>query len=241
VHRRINSLLPGLTSLTREPLVLNKYERGDYYYEHDDFRRATVLIYLNDDFTGGATFFPQINLRVYPKLGRAVVFFPNRAGMPFADSSSSVKPYMSHIAEEVLSGQKITAQVWLRENISLSIDAHLAAYNEDVAKFRSTAEQGTLRRMNETHATDTQGNELCCMCSKFKMETMQMVAFSAEDYDLDADGQVECLQECFGKCSEKGGTYMGCYDEETMVQMQESWAMTGMLKVKEDDGPGDIC
>merc|ERR1712048_930251 len=73
MHHQIDALLPGLASLAREPPVLTKYERGDFYYEHDDFRRTTVLIYLNDNFTGGTTFFPQINLRVEPKLGRAVV------------------------------------------------------------------------------------------------------------------------------------------------------------------------
>merc|ERR1712232_471502 len=130
VHRQINALLPGATELSHEPLVLNKYERGDYYYEHGDLRRATVLVYLNDNFTGGATFFPRINLRVKPKLGRALIFFPNRFGMRSDNLSSCMKPYMAHIAEEVLSGEKVTAQVWLRESISLPIDAHLRTCQE---------------------------------------------------------------------------------------------------------------
>jgi len=125
------------------------------------------------------------------------------------------------------------------EQTEVSVEAHLATYNEEVAQFRSEAEQGTLQKMNETHGTNTQGNEICCMCSKFK--NYKMVAFSAEDYDLDFGGHMECARECFGKCQKKGGTYMGCFDEKTMVQMQRTWAMTGMLKVKEDDGPGDIC
>eukprot|EP00930_Biecheleria_cincta_P042241 TRINITY_DN2905_c0_g1_i2.p1 TRINITY_DN2905_c0_g1~~TRINITY_DN2905_c0_g1_i2.p1 ORF type:complete len:157 (-),score=39.31 TRINITY_DN2905_c0_g1_i2:99-569(-) len=125
------------------------------------------------------------------------------------------------------------------EQTELSEEAHFATYNADVAQFRSDADQGTLQKMSETEATSTKGNELCCMCSKFK--DFRMVAFSAEDYDLDFDGRMECARECFGKCSKKSGTYMGCFDENTMVKMQRSWAMTGMLKVKEDDGPGDIC
>jgi len=38
-------------------------------------RYATFIIYLNDDFTGGETEFPKHNIKVKPKIGKAVLFF----------------------------------------------------------------------------------------------------------------------------------------------------------------------
>eukprot|EP00931_Biecheleriopsis_adriatica_P112162 TRINITY_DN86703_c0_g1_i1.p1 TRINITY_DN86703_c0_g1~~TRINITY_DN86703_c0_g1_i1.p1 ORF type:complete len:173 (+),score=41.58 TRINITY_DN86703_c0_g1_i1:64-519(+) len=120
-----------------------------------------------------------------------------------------------------------------------AVEADFMAYSQDVARFRSEADKGTLQTMRDADAALSMGNEICCMCSKFK--DFKMVAFSVEDYDLGPSGRIECATECLGKCSEKGGTFMGCFDENTMVQMQKSWAMTGILKVKDDDRPGDIC
>ncbi|HEX2569785.1 MAG TPA: 2OG-Fe(II) oxygenase [Polyangia bacterium] len=65
-----------------ERLRFFRYEPGQYYLWHQDspFRRSdkeqsllTVLIYLNDDFTGGATEFDG-GYRVVPQRGMALVF-----------------------------------------------------------------------------------------------------------------------------------------------------------------------
>ncbi|MCG8418265.1 MAG: 2OG-Fe(II) oxygenase [Proteobacteria bacterium] len=36
--------------------------------------RVTLVVYLNDDFTGGATNFPELDVTVTPKTGRALMF-----------------------------------------------------------------------------------------------------------------------------------------------------------------------
>lgn len=119
VHRKIDSVLPGLASTYREPVVLTRYKQGGHHNEHMDWRRATMLMYLNDNFTGGNTFFPQLGLRVQPKSGRAVVFFPNRNRLLDA------KDYMSHASQELISGEKVIAQVWIGADVKQAVGSNL--------------------------------------------------------------------------------------------------------------------
>jgi predicted 2-oxoglutarate/Fe(II)-dependent dioxygenase YbiX len=60
-------------------LRLVRYDEGGYFKVHtdtsgDDRRRIAVVIYLNDDFDGGATIFPLLGCRSVPRKGRGVVF-----------------------------------------------------------------------------------------------------------------------------------------------------------------------
>lgn len=70
-----------------EVLQVQKYEPGQEYVNHCDFfnypehptitgndRIATMIIYLNDDFTGGETVFPLLNVTVKPKRGMGLFF-----------------------------------------------------------------------------------------------------------------------------------------------------------------------
>lgn len=70
-----------------------KYHPGQEFKEHKDgrFRRntqeaslLTLLIYLNDDFTGGETFFRTMDINFAPKLGAALIFEHRvvHAGLP---------------------------------------------------------------------------------------------------------------------------------------------------------------
>jgi hypothetical protein len=109
VHAQIKAVLPGLhvdQQIVAEHLVLTRYAAGGYYTEHTDGRRATVLMYLGGDGTEGATFFPNLGVRIEPKPGRALIFFPNTP-------QGEEKYCLSHAAEEVRSGEKWVAQVWL--------------------------------------------------------------------------------------------------------------------------------
>ena len=80
-----------------------RYAPGHYYTPHSDTglhrhdRYFTVLCYLNEDFEGGATSFPQLNYRVTPRSGK-VVIFPST--------------YL-HCAEPVASGEKYVLVSWL--------------------------------------------------------------------------------------------------------------------------------
>lgn len=65
-----------------EPMPLVKYSSGDYFDCHSDLtdgfqtqRIATMIMYLNDDFQGGCTYFPKFNLRIQPRRGSALVYY----------------------------------------------------------------------------------------------------------------------------------------------------------------------
>jgi predicted 2-oxoglutarate/Fe(II)-dependent dioxygenase YbiX len=80
-----------------------RYEPGGYYAAHTDTgvnlldRHFTVVCYLNDDFEGGETSFPQFRYSVSPQRGMAVVF---------------PATYV-HRAERLISGEKYIIVSWL--------------------------------------------------------------------------------------------------------------------------------
>jgi hypothetical protein len=60
-------------------LRLVRYDEGGFFKVHsdttgDDRRRFAVVVYLNDDFGGGATVFPLLGCRSVPEKGKGVVF-----------------------------------------------------------------------------------------------------------------------------------------------------------------------
>jgi prolyl 4-hydroxylase len=80
-----------------------RYSPGNYYTPHSDTglnrsdRYFTVICYLNDDFEGGQTSFPQLDYRITPRSGKAVIF---------------PATYL-HCAEPVISGEKYILVSWL--------------------------------------------------------------------------------------------------------------------------------
>lgn len=80
-----------------------RYSPGNYYRPHSDTgvhrtdRYFTVIAYLNDDFEGGKTSFPELNYSVAPRCGKAVIF---------------PATYM-HCAEPVTCGEKYVLVSWL--------------------------------------------------------------------------------------------------------------------------------
>lgn len=62
-----------------EPLAIVKYEKNNYFNLHHDgsFRRATLLIYLNDVDKDGETIFPCHNLSIKPIQGSGVFWYNN--------------------------------------------------------------------------------------------------------------------------------------------------------------------
>jgi prolyl 4-hydroxylase len=107
-----------------EDLQVVKYEKGNYYRAHHDsypdndpyffasggHRVLTALIYLNDDFEGGETDFPNLELRVKPVKNRAVIFHPLDA------KNKKCHPYALHAGMDVTSGTKYVCNLWIREN-----------------------------------------------------------------------------------------------------------------------------
>jgi prolyl 4-hydroxylase len=111
VHR-----LTGVPKENQEPTQVARYHTGQFYKSHQDAldkedavtgqRIATVLIYLNNVNSGGGTFFNNLNLRVKPKEGDAIVFLP-------AKIDGSMDTRLLHTAEDA-SDTKWVSQVWVR-------------------------------------------------------------------------------------------------------------------------------
>ncbi|MBI1804710.1 MAG: 2OG-Fe(II) oxygenase [Ignavibacteriae bacterium] len=80
-----------------------RYTPGGHYVAHIDSgtdlddRHFSVVCYLNDDLTGGATSFPMINYATTPQCGKAIIF-PSE--------------YL-HQAEQVISGRKYVIVTWI--------------------------------------------------------------------------------------------------------------------------------
>ena len=83
-------------------------KEGRLEIELNGQRQFTVLIYLNDDFEGGQTYFPKLDLLFTPKKG-AGLFFNNTYGDGCVIESSF------HAGLPVSSGRKIALNIWIRE------------------------------------------------------------------------------------------------------------------------------
>jgi len=82
-------------------------EDGQRFAANGGQRVATVLIYLNDVEKGGQTNFPMLDIKVQPKMGMALVFFP-----------STVDGYLDkkalHAALPAID-VKFVSQIWIRQ------------------------------------------------------------------------------------------------------------------------------
>jgi len=110
-----------------ESLQVVRYEPNGYYKEHHDSccdnteicndfikrggqRIKTVLIYLNDDFEDGSTYFPLLGKKYKPPKYSAIIF------NPLAKNSNKCHPYALHAGLPVKSGVKYIANLWFRES-----------------------------------------------------------------------------------------------------------------------------
>jgi len=113
LNRRIARLTDS-ASAQGEPLQLLRYAPGQQYRLHVDAvpglsnqRVMTVLVYLNDDYDGGATSFPDLGISHRGRRGDALIFtniLPNGAPDPAA----------RHRGEPITRGTKIVASRWIR-------------------------------------------------------------------------------------------------------------------------------
>lgn len=125
IYQKISSMY-NIPFENAEDMQVVRYLPNQYYNEHhdsccddnikcDDFskksgqRILTVLIYLNNEFTDGQTYFPKLKLKIKPKTGSAIVFYP------LAMNSSKCHPLALHAGLPVSSGEKWIANLWFRE------------------------------------------------------------------------------------------------------------------------------
>ena len=118
------SEITGTEMKSQEELQVVRYKPGGFYKPHydacnketDDCTRLnnglgprfiTFIIYLNDGFDGGETFFPQIDTKVVPKRGKAVIFYN-------VDSEGEILPKSLHGGLDVKNGEKWICNKWIR-------------------------------------------------------------------------------------------------------------------------------
>lgn len=117
--------LAGSTFDQGEPLAVLLYRPGEQYRPHVDYltedghaasadlarrgqRVATSLVRLNQDFAGGDTVFPRLDVRWAGPIGDALSFANT-------DAAGTGDPMTLHAGEPVKSGMKLLASLWLRE------------------------------------------------------------------------------------------------------------------------------
>lgn len=109
-----------------EHLQVVKYRKGGFYREHHDsvyeddeiskkffesggHRVLTMIIYLTDDFEGGATRFVTLKKDVKPKKHGSILFYP------LDKNNRRCHPKALHAGMPLKSGEKIIANVWIRQ------------------------------------------------------------------------------------------------------------------------------
>jgi prolyl 4-hydroxylase len=70
-------------------------------------RYATVLVYLNDNYTGGTTSFPKLGITVHPEKGKAILFYDvDPTTLQILDKSF-------HSGDPLINGEKWIANKWV--------------------------------------------------------------------------------------------------------------------------------
>ena len=114
LNRRI-AAASGTDRACGEPLQVLRYRPGQEYRPHfdslpttDNQRILTMLVYLNEGFEGGETFFTRSGLKFAGRLGDALQFRN-------ALKDGAADPNAEHAGLPVTSGEKFVASRWIRE------------------------------------------------------------------------------------------------------------------------------
>lgn len=130
IFQKIANITEKLTKLpveNQEMLQIVAYEEGGHFNEHFDGcvyndktycdkinrnageRKATLLIYLNDNFEGGETEFVHLDIKIKPKKGNAILFINT------TDAQINIEESM-HCGHPVRNGQKWICTKWIHFN-----------------------------------------------------------------------------------------------------------------------------
>lgn len=114
INRRI-AAASGSAADAGEPLQVLRYRPGQQYRPHhdalpgtDNQRILTMLVYLNDAYSGGETMFLSTGLKVKGAAGDALLFRN-------ADERGEPDPRAQHAGLPVTSGEKLIASRWIRQ------------------------------------------------------------------------------------------------------------------------------
>lgn len=113
----INSKLSKNMKNSLEGIQVQKYAIGQKYnphydtFEHkdgSDQRSWTLMIYLNDVEEGGGTLFTNLNLRIKPEKGTAILW--NNLDSDMCRNNKTL-----HMGEPVIKGEKYITTYWFRK------------------------------------------------------------------------------------------------------------------------------
>lgn len=106
--------LVGVPADFIEDIQCVRYSKGQEFkvhydsYEDTELKRLyTILVYLNDDFTGGETFFSELGLTIKPQKGLAV-------GFVNLDNNGDIEVFSAHAGMPVSIGVKYALNIWIR-------------------------------------------------------------------------------------------------------------------------------
>lgn len=113
LYQRVANWL-GVLQENIETLQCVRYSEGQQFKPHYDVNAHnrplhTLLLYLNDDFDGGETFFPELNVKIKPAQGR-VLHFLN------CDEADQVLLQAIHAGLPVQRGVKYACNIWVHKN-----------------------------------------------------------------------------------------------------------------------------
>lgn len=114
LNRRL-ALVTGTAVDQREALYVIRYLPGEEYRPHFDAlpglanqRSKTAICYLNDDYEGGATSFPELGISARGAAGDVLIFTN-------VDADGRPDPRLRHAGEAVTAGIKWIATRWIRQ------------------------------------------------------------------------------------------------------------------------------
>ncbi|MET0245465.1 MAG: 2OG-Fe(II) oxygenase [Sphingomonas sp.] len=115
INRRI-AVATGTQLTCGEPLTVLRYAPGQQYRPHLDTlsnttnqRTTTAILYLSDDYRGGETIFPLLDLEVRARAGDLLVF-------DNVDATGAPDPRSRHAGNPVQTGTKWIATRWIRKD-----------------------------------------------------------------------------------------------------------------------------
>jgi len=125
IYNKLSNII-GIDKDHFEQLQVVRYQPGQLYKEHWDAcyeeekcqeflkkggnRYATFLLYLNDDFEDGETYFPLRDKKIIPEKGKAALFFN------LDENNIDKLENSKHAGLPPKSGIKWMCNVWVRLN-----------------------------------------------------------------------------------------------------------------------------
>ena len=117
IYEKVADLL-DLPQSYIEDLQCVRYTKGQEFKVHFDTlytsdlnsRFHTLLLYLNDDFSGGETFFPEVDMKIRPKTGRLLHFINKK-------QTGERILYSAHAGLPVENGVKYACNIWVKGDV----------------------------------------------------------------------------------------------------------------------------